>query len=91
MFVQNVELVLFLITGHYAARISESAAVTLAACVEFMVSELGDMSLEQLGTRQHKRITPRILTLAVKGDSEFSHLFKHVTISEGGVRPTPGV
>ncbi len=74
--------------GRYAARVSSSAAVYLAAVLEFLVSEtLTVASRAVVQKNKGSRITPRALTLAVRHDADLGALLKDVTLSRGGVVP----
>jgi histone H2A len=72
--------------GRYAARVSTSAAVYLAAVLEYTVAEILELSAKAVLQRgKSKRVTPRALTLAVRHDADLGSLLKDVTISRGGV------
>jgi histone H2A len=74
--------------GRYAARVSSSAAVYLAAVLEYTVAEILELSAKAVLQRgKSKRITPRALTLAVRHDADLGTLLKDVTLSRGGVVP----
>lgn len=74
--------------GRYAARVSSSAAVYLAAVLEYTVAEILELSAKAVLQRgKGKRITPRALTLAIRHDADLGSLLKDVTLSRGGVVP----
>jgi histone H2A len=74
--------------GRYAARVSSSAAVYLAAVLEYTVAEILELSAKAVLQRgKGKRITPRALTLAIRHDADLGTLLKDVTLSRGGVVP----
>ena len=74
--------------GRYAARVSSSAAIYLAAVLEYTVAEILELSAKAVLQRgKSKRITPRALTLAVRHDTDLGTLLKDVTLSRGGVVP----
>ena len=74
--------------GRYAARVSRSAAVYLAAVLEYTVAEILELSAKAVLQRgKAKRITPRALTLAIRHDADLGTLLKDVTLSRGGVVP----
>jgi histone H2A len=74
--------------GRYAARVSSSAAVYLAAVLEYTVAEILELSAKAVLQRgKAKRITPRALTLAIRHDADLGTLLKDVTLSRGGVVP----
>ena len=61
--------------GRYAGRVSRSAAVFLAASLEFLVAETLDLACKSVLQRgKSKRITPRALTLAVRHDADLGEL-----------------
>jgi histone H2A len=74
--------------GRYAPRVSRSAAVYLAAVLEYTVAEILELSGKAVTQRnKSKRITPRALTLAIRHDADLGTLLKDVTLSRGGVVP----
>ena len=74
--------------GRYAPRVSGSAAVYLAAVLEYTVAEILELSAKAVLQRgKGKRITPRALTLAIRHDADLGNLLKDVTLSRGGVVP----
>ena len=68
-------------------RISSTAAVAMAAVLEYVTAELLELAGNSAANSKKKRIIPRHLKLAIIGDEELSRLFRGATISEGGVRP----
>jgi len=76
--------------GRYAPRVGGSAGVYLAAVLEYLTIELLDLSSKVIGQSKKKqsRITPRVVTLAVRNDDDLGNLLKDVTLSRGGVIPT---
>ncbi|PIC51741.1 hypothetical protein B9Z55_002131 [Caenorhabditis nigoni] len=75
--------------GAHGNRISSGASVYLAAVLQYLTSELVDMSVIESKKKNKKRITPRLITLAIKTDNDFNSLFKDITIAQGGVLPKP--
>lgn len=73
--------------GQYARRISESGAVYLAAVLEYLTSELLELTIKATKDVK-KRLNPRTLTLAVRHDDELGSLLQNVTVSRGGVVPS---
>ena len=73
--------------GRFSKRVSASAAVFLAATLEYLTAETLELAGKVLGTKS-KRITPRALTLAIRHDADLGSLLQNVTISRGGVAPT---
>lgn len=74
-------------SGRYAKRISTGAAVYMAATLEYIGEELLELSGDVAIQKNHKRIQPRHVKLAVENDAELKELLKGVTIADGGVRP----
>ena len=70
--------------GRFSKRVSASAAVFLAATLEYLTAETLELAGKVLGTKS-KRITPRALTLAIRHDADLGSLLQNVTISRGGV------
>lgn len=76
-------------SGQYARRIGGSAAVYMAAVVEYLVAEMLELSVKAAAqnSKKPKRISPRTLTLAVRHDDDLGALLQNVTVSNGGVLP----
>ncbi|CCW59682.1 unnamed protein product [Phytomonas sp. EM1] len=76
--------------GQYARRIGASGAVYLAAVLEYLTAELLELSVKYSTMLDKKkyRLSPRILTMAVRNDADLGELLKHVTVSHGGVVPS---
>lgn len=68
-------------------RVAKKAAVYLAAALEYLVAEVLDISVEYVKQNKKKRMRPRDFFLAIKEDSEFAPLLRHVIIPGAGVRP----
>ena len=77
--------------GRYARRVSPAAAVYTTAVLEYLTSELLELSVKALAAakkgQKAPRLTPRALTLAVRLDEDLGSLLHNVTISRGGVVP----
>ena len=74
--------------GKYTPRTSASAAVFMAAALEYLSSETLELAAKMLNTKkdQKKRISPRAICLAVRNDEDLGALLQNVTISRGGVQ-----
>ena len=82
--------------GQYARRVGGSAAVYLAAVLEYLTAELLELTVKAAAAPAKKggkkakaatRLNPRTLTLAVRHDEDLGALLQNVTLSRGGVLP----
>ena len=56
----------YLRKGHYTKRIGSTAAVFLAAVLEYLTAELLELAGKSAENNKKTRITPRYISLAVK-------------------------
>ena len=62
-------------------------AVVMAAVMEYLISEIIEISAEQSKKAGRKQIKPRDIQLAMSGDQELTRLLRDAIISEGGRPP----
>jgi histone H2A len=73
--------------GRYAERVGAGAPVYLAAVLEYLTSEILELSIQAAQDNKRNRITPRHITLAVRNDEELNKLIGGTIIANGGVLP----
>ncbi|XP_012787694.1 histone H2A-Bbd type 2/3 [Sorex araneus] len=67
--------------GHYARRLSESAAVYMAAVIQCLTSKVLELARKEAHNRGCRRITPQFVDMAIHNNSLLCGLLGSTTIS----------
>ena len=77
--------------GRFADRYSKSAGVFMAGVLQYLTQEIFDLAVDVRDsmpkTKRSHRLTPRMLTLAIRRDDELNKMFAATQISQGGILP----
>ncbi|KFP87762.1 Late histone H2A.L3, partial [Apaloderma vittatum] len=76
----------FLKRGNYSKRVSPSAAIYLAAVLQYLSRKILEAAGKTAKENKH-RILPKHILLVVRNDENLNKLFSGVTIAQGGVLP----
>lgn len=71
----------------YTKRVSASAPVFLAAILEYVASELLELSHDRAIDRGKRRIVPYDIFTVIRSDSELNQLLDGAAIPDGGTIP----
>ena len=73
--------------GKFCGRYGGSAPVFMAGVLEYLAAELVHLAGNSAKDLHKKRITPRAVNLAIRGDADFAAMLSDALISGGGVMP----
>jgi len=68
-------------------KLSKGTSIFLASVLEYLIAEVLELSGNATKDMKVKRISPRHLLLAIRGDEELDKLLSNVIIPGGGVIP----
>ncbi|NXD42647.1 H2A protein, partial [Copsychus sechellarum] len=71
--------------GNYAERLGSTAAVFMAAVLEYLTAEILELAGNAARHYKKHRVTPRHIQLALRHDEELNKLCNGVIIPGGGV------
>jgi histone H2A len=70
--------------GRYSERFSRSAGIFMAGVLEYLTSEILELTGDLAKEDKKKTISPKYLNYAIRGDRELNKLMHSITISQGG-------
>ena len=73
--------------GKFASLYRKNTGIFLAGALEYLTAELVDLAANAAKDIGKKRITPRAINLAIRGDVDFNALLSEALVSQGGVLP----
>jgi len=73
--------------GLYARRVGGTAAVYMAAALEYVVAEIVEAAADVADEQKKISLTPRHIQLAIRKDDELAQLFANCSVNMGGVVP----
>ena len=77
----------YLKQGRYAKAVGVGGGIYMAAVLEYITSEILELSGNACTENKKKTIAPRHIMLAMRNDEELNKLIASTTISTGGVLP----
>ena len=72
---------------HLNERVGKLASIVMTCALEYVASEVLEISGNYAEENHKKRINNRHILLAIKKDDELSKLFHNIIVHEGGVLP----
>jgi histone H2A len=69
-----------------APRVGKTTGVYMAAILEYLIAEILELGGNVAKGSKKKRITPRHIMLAIRGDEELDKMLKHVTFAGAGIK-----
>ncbi|XP_054713649.1 histone H2A-beta, sperm-like [Uloborus diversus] len=73
--------------GKFGNRVSDKAAVFMTATLEYLITEILELSINCARSDGVKRIQPRHVNIALKTDPEYSAIFNHAGIKGSTMIP----
>ena len=73
--------------GRYSERIGGGAGAFMAGVLDYITSEICELSSSVAEQHKAQRIKPRHIQLAIRQDEEINKMFANILISDGGVMP----
>ena len=74
-------------TKRFTKRVGIGAPIVLASVMEYLCLEVVEIAGDVCKEFGKKRITPRHIELAVRGDDELARLFLNTSFANAGVAP----
>eukprot|EP01056_Protomagalhaensia_sp_Gyna25_P004902 Protomagalhaensia_sp_Gyna_25__4901@NODE_51_length_6078_cov_73_141911_g38_i0_p4_GENE_NODE_51_length_6078_cov_73_141911_g38_i0NODE_51_length_6078_cov_73_141911_g38_i0_p4_ORF_typecomplete_len169_score46_22Histone/PF00125_24/2_9e14Histone/PF00125_24/6_7e02CBFD_NFYB_HMF/PF00808_23/0_0049CBFD_NFYB_HMF/PF00808_23/1_6e03Histone_H2A_C/PF16211_5/0_12_NODE_51_length_6078_cov_73_141911_g38_i0406912 len=73
--------------GRFAKRVGQGAPIFMAAVLEYLTSEVLELSADEATKHGKQRIVPKYVQYAVRSDLDLSHFLGNVIIASGGAFP----
>lgn len=78
----------FIRKGKYSENVGASSAIALASIMEYLITEISDLSGSHAEAINKHRIVPKIIFQALQNDPQLEELFVDSVIGQGGARET---